>query len=935
MSEAIHGTTIRAEVVTAHSHCPRKAFLFHCTEDQGVRPEYLTILKERTNVTRTRYLADLQQTNTAIRSYGNGAISSGSDVLTEASLRAADLAAYCDVLTRVSSTRRDEHAAYEYQPTIIVGTLGIQREQILNLSFAGYVLGQLQGKTPAVGHLVTVGGERHRTNLQATYKTVRSIVSQIRGWSIDPPAQPPPVVLNKHCPYCPFKIACTELAEAADDLSLLDRMTPKAIRRYHSKGIFTVNQLSYVYKPRRSRRRPQRSGHFDLQIQALAIRTGKIYIQTLPQIQRRDIELFLDIEGVPDQQFSYLIGLLVCDHGVTTHYSYWADTADDEGSIWQMFVQKANDYPDAPIYHYGSYEARLIESVVKRLGPESGSISGRLVNLISEVYGKVYFPVRSNGLKVLGRFLGASWTEPDASGLQSLVWRSRWEEQRAVAYKHKLISYNAEDCQALRLVLEELARLRTNADSELKVDYVDQPKQHSTRLGSELHAALDHVLLYASVNYPKSRISFRPETDAGKRKGLVGAPKGHQGYVRAVPLGRRKVIRVAPKRRCPKHRGERLQGSGTDAEKIIVDLVFTKNGCRKVVIKYAGDKRHCPRCRRSYNPPAVKKLGKGLFGHGFQAWAVYQRIILRLPYHVITQTMEDLFRERTTEATVINFIESFAEYYGRTESILVKRLLESPFVHVDETRLSIQGVDHYVWVFTDGRHVVFRLTETREAAVVHELLAGYKGVLVSDFYPGYDAVECRQEKCWVHLIRDLNEDLWKFPFDAELQEFVLAVKNLIVPIIEAIDQYGLRTKHLCRFKNQVDEFYAAAIESREYALDVTKKYQKRLARYRESLFRFLDEDGIPWNNNMAERAIRHLAIQRKISGTFFKRAAVQYLELLGIAQTCRFQEKSFLKFLLSQEIDVDRFQSASRIRISRGVDRDPTPCPAEDAANSR
>ena len=101
--------------------------------------------------------------------------------------------------------------------------------------------------------------------------------------------------------------------------------------------------------------------------------------------------------------------------------------------------------------------------------------------------------------------------------------------------------------------------------------------------------------------------------------------------------------------------------------------------------------------------------------------------------------------------------------------MLVQQLRESPFVHVDETRLSIRGVDHYVWVFTEGRHVVFRLTDTREAAVVHELLAGYKGVLVSDFYPGYDAMECRQQKCWVHLIRDLNDDLWKFPFDDELQ----------------------------------------------------------------------------------------------------------------------------------------------------------------------
>src|SRR3954466_4431951 len=43
------------------------------------------------------------------------------------------------------------------------------------------------------------------------------------------------------------------------------------------------------------------------------------------------------------------------------------------------------------------------------------------------------------------------------------------------------------------------------------------------------------------------------------------------------------------------------------------------------------------------------------FGHGFRAWAVYQRIILRLPYRMITQTMEDLFHETASEASIINF----------------------------------------------------------------------------------------------------------------------------------------------------------------------------------------------------------------------------------------------------------------------------------------
>jgi len=912
---------IPAEVVSAYSHCPRKAFLLHCTEERGKPNDYACILDKRASVNRVSYLATLQQTSASTRSYNDEALSSGVDVLTVANLKSADVAAYCDALMVVGQRGRRRM----YEPTIVVGTYRPEKEQMLNLAVAGYVLETLQGKLPDSGRLVTLDCECHRVSLQPIYKTLRSILERIRGWSGEPPTPPPPVVINKHCPYCQFKSICSVQAEGADDLSLLDRVTPKAIERYHNKGIFTVKQLSFLFRPRRRRRqRVAQPPHFDLEVQALAIRTGKIYIRTVPETQRSDIELFLDIEGVPDRQFCYLFGLLILDHEALTHHVFWADTANDEESAWRMFVAKAKEYPDAPIYHYGSYEVRAIESLAKRFGTDVTDIGKRLANLSSQVYGKVYFPVRSNGLKMLGRFLGASWTEPDASGLQSLVWRYRWEAGREEAYKQKLISYNAEDCQALRVLTDNLARLRVDADAELNVDYVDQPKQNATSIGTELHSAFDHVLLYASSNYPKGRIRFRPDVDRAKKKG-PGALKGHPGYERTVPRGRRTVIRVASKRNCPRHSGERLQKSGKVAEKVIVDLDFAKTGCRKTVIKYLGEQGYCRLCKRCYEPPSIRSLGSQVFGHGFRAWAVYQRVILRLPYRMIAQAMEDLFHETASPASIVNFVESFAEYYRHTESMLLKHLLESPFVHVDETLISIDGVDNYVWVFTDGQHVVFRLTETRETTVVRELLSDFQGVLVSDFYTGYDAMDCRQQKCWVHLIRDLDEDLWKFPFNEELQKFVSAVKDLIVPIIESIDRWGLKAKHLRSFKRQVDRFYATEIEGGAFVTGVTKKYQKRFVRYRETLFRFLDEDGIPWNNDMAERAIRHIAVQRKISGRLYRRGAADYLVLLGIAQTCRFQEKSFLKFLLSKETDVDHFRSARRIKISEPINRELPP----------
>jgi hypothetical protein len=102
--------------------------------------------------------------------------------------------------------------------------------------------------------------------------------------------------------------------------------------------------------------------------------------------------------------------------------------------------------------------------------------------------------------------------------------------------------------------------------------------------------------------------------------------------------------------------------------------------------------------------------------------------------------------------------------------------------------------------------------------------------LISDFYPGYDAVPCRQQKCWVHLIRNLNSDLLSAPGDTEFEHFVIAVRNLLIPIMEAIQTYGLKQRHLHKFQKAVDTFYEAVIMKR-YTSEVATKYQERFLRF--------------------------------------------------------------------------------------------------------
>ena len=883
--------------------------------------EYVRLLEEKAYRNRIKYLNRIEQEHPGV-SVGNAAdLLSGEDVLLQVPLQFHDLSAECDVLKKAH--RGSSLSSHSYEPMIVVGTYQVMKEQKLALFFVGYVLGQLQNQLPTAGTILGADGHAHKVGMESANRTLMPMVKSLRQWTGSSPSTPPPVILNKHCSTCQFRKGCLEQAEKDDDLSLLDRVTPKIIRKYQKKGIFTVTQLSYVFKPRRSRKRGKKAPiSFRVELQALALRTGKIYIQELPTLLRREVEIFLDFEGIPDQNFHYLIGLLINERGNRSYHSFWANTLEDEQRIWAEALQKINEHPEAPIYHYGSYEPRAIDRLAQKYQSDCTALKNRLVNLNASIYGKVYFPTRSNNLKELGKLIGASWTAPDASGLQSLVWRHRWEEIGESQYQEMLVTYNQEDCEALWFLLEELSKIIANADAHKNIDFADQPKQHATELGHQIHEDFQSIIRYTHADYDKKRVSIRPQqsttgTVESKRDGV----KGHQTYRRIIPLKSDTIIQVAPQRTCPKHNGESLETSEKVAEKFIINLRFTKTGCRKTVTKYVGAQGYCKKCYKHYPPPKIEELGRQSFGHAFQAWVIYQRIVLRLPYRSILQEMEDIFNERVSDGTLINFIKYFAEYYATTEKLSIQRLLESPFIHADETPINIQGVDHYVWVFTNGKHVVFRMTETREAAIAHEFLSGYKGVLISDFYGGYDAITCRQQKCLVHLIRDLNNDLWNDPYNRVYEAFVSEVKNLLIPIFEAEKKYGLKKWHLSKFSKCVSRFYQDNIDKEPSSCELAAKYQKRFQRYRDSLFTFLELDGIPWHNNTAENALRHLAVQRKISGTFFKKVAPQYLLLLGIAQTCRFQDKSLLKFFLSEEIDIDKFKAPKHIKTSSIIGR--------------
>jgi hypothetical protein len=185
------------------------------------------------------------------------------------------------------------------------------------------------------------------------------------------------------------------------------------------------------------------------------------------------------------------------------------------------------------------------------------------------------------------------------------------------------------------------------------------------------------------------------------------------------------------------------------------------------------------------------------------------------------------------------------------------------------------------------------------------MLAPFKGVLISDFYAAYDALACTQQKCIVHFLRDIDDDLLRNPLDTELKCIAQAFGKLLRAIIKTVDSYGLKSRHLRKHKADVSRFLDL-VGSRDYASEPATGYKKRLMKSGAKMFTFLDFDGVPWNNNNAEHAIKRFAkYRRDADGRYTERSLREYLVLASVFETCEFNNLNVLRFLLSKETTWD------------------------------
>ena len=737
---------------------------------------------------------------------------------------------------------------------------------------------------------------------------LKALFDLVRG------ASPPPFRLNAHCSVCEFSEDCLGKAKANDHLSLLRGLRPKQIERLNSRGIFTVTQYSYLFRPRRKKKRPNvlNSKHrYDLQ--ALSIRTDTIHIDQEPELPNTKTKVYLDIEGIPDRGFYYLIGMFILDDRSVREYSFWASNEDEETQIWESLIRVITNLDDFTIFHFGSYDRTALDKLHNRHGRGNGDLMERIrsacFDVLAAIRGHVYFPVHSNDLKSIATTLGFLWRDPDPSGLNSIVWRLKWEQRRLSSLKQRLTEYNLDDCQALKVVCDALVLL----SSEHSPSSSTLPK--NVVRSQEIRQDMSFGYLHHNPFYPELKvINHRAYFDYQMEK----------VYVRTHPHIRRRVKRKARKRArklrfrankevslprmssCPKCSGTHMLKHGP-LTKVVYDLRFFNGGLKRWVVRYSSNRYRCWDCWTAFTPDCFKEVSSSKYGRGLRAWVICQCIAYLQSQKTIADQVRELFGYSLPGQAIKNLKKAAARCYKETYEEILSSVRAGEFVHVDETKIDTRQGRGYIWVFANLQEVAYVYSDSREGETPAQVLAGFTGVLVSDFYAGYDRLECEQQKCLIHLLRDINDDLHRNPLDREFRDLARALVGILGPIVQEIDKRGLKRRFLAKYRKPAERYIEDCLR-RTYVSDVARKYQKRFRKYRLSLFTFLKYDGISWNNNNAEHAIKSFALMRKAVGPNSTPDGIrEYLLLLSICETLKRRGLSFLDFLVSGKTDLSDF----------------------------
>ena len=365
-------------------------------------------------------------------------------------------------------------------------------------------------------------------------------------------------------------------------------------------------------------------------------------------------------------------------------------------------------------------------------------------------------------------------------------------------------------------------------------------------------------------------------------------------------------------------------------------------------------RKKCP-CCGCWNYPQLGLLKNARFGIAFITYVISKRIETALPYHILIADLAKTFGKNFGLSTtaIIDWFLKFEDQLKAMYDQLADLVKQGAFMNIDESGMPMKGDNWWMWLLCSANIMLYQVSASRGHESVEPLLEGFKGTIIADFFRAYDQLDLEQQKCLAHLLSAIIEIIVGLKKENDrIEKSITQHEQAVVkeqeqaagdspvkkprgrpPKQEKLDEPELETleqrkaanlktldqaSRLCAFFRQAFEDTAMGWETPQAARISEEDAQellmaliqalraegitepsletllKRCEKYLSELFTYLAHEGMPPDNNKAERGLRKYAVQRKISGDFKNPELMKhYAVYLSLFMTCALNGKDF------------------------------------------
>jgi len=340
------------------------------------------------------------------------------------------------------------------------------------------------------------------------------------------------------------------------------------------------------------------------------------------------------------------------------------------------------------------------------------------------------------------------------------------------------------------------------------------------------------------------------------------------------------------------------------------------------VTEYQAEITDCPHCgaeNRAVFPEGITH--KTQYGDYLRSIAVYFRNYQLIPLERNAEIFRDLFNVPLSEGTIIAASARCGEALNGFSEWLIEKIMKTRVVNCDETGVNICGSLH--WIHTAGTPLLTAyLAHKRrgaEAIDAFGILSGFTGRAVHDHWPVYFKYLCQHALCNAHHIRELT-----YMFEHEGQKWAQKMIDCLLEIKQSVDKAREKGKLIEPSQMRIyEDTYKDIVRQgfRKNPLSKEKMIKKRgrpgktkiqnllvrLRDFQNETLAFMYDLDVPFDNNLAERDLRMIKVQQKVSGLF--------RTMTGAEQFCRI--RSFISTVKKQGLNV--IESIYQIMIGKQI----------------